>query len=139
MRGVWARGSWKSSISRERRRRFESHRPKDLGLYECDSGRDSLGLLVVCVFIFTAYDWSFSNVRLPTSCCSPVVTDYRPEGAPIRTISATLSGVVIAVSLPLALAAPVPVQTFATAAGVVKITSVYHVTAMIQAGGDILY
>ena len=42
-------------------------------------------------------------------------------------------------SVPLALAAPVPVQIFATAAGVVKITSVYHARAMIQAGGDILY
>jgi L-ascorbate metabolism protein UlaG (beta-lactamase superfamily) len=46
---------------------------------------------------------------------------------------------VIAVSVPLALAAPVPVQTFATAAGVVKITPIYHAAAMIQAGGDIIY
>jgi L-ascorbate metabolism protein UlaG (beta-lactamase superfamily) len=57
----------------------------------------------------------------------------------LRTISATLSGVVIAVSVPLALAVPVPVQTFATAAGVVKITPIYHAAAMIQAGGDIIY
>jgi L-ascorbate metabolism protein UlaG (beta-lactamase superfamily) len=57
----------------------------------------------------------------------------------LRTISATLSGVVIAVSVPLSLAAPVPVQTFATAAGVVKITPIYHAAAMIQVGGDIIY
>ena len=57
----------------------------------------------------------------------------------MRTISATLSGVVIAVSVPLSLAAPVPVQTFATAAGVVKITPIYHAAAMIQAGGDRIY
>ena len=57
----------------------------------------------------------------------------------MRTISATLSGVVIAVSVPLVLAVPVPVQTFATAAGVVKITPIYHAAAMIQADGDIIY
>jgi L-ascorbate metabolism protein UlaG (beta-lactamase superfamily) len=57
----------------------------------------------------------------------------------LRTVNATLLGVVIAVGLPLALAAQVPVQTFATAAGEVKITPIYHATAMIQAGGDIIY
>ena len=57
----------------------------------------------------------------------------------MRTISATLSGVVIAVSVPLSLTAQVPVQTFATAAGVVKITPIYHATAMIQVGGDTIY
>jgi L-ascorbate metabolism protein UlaG (beta-lactamase superfamily) len=46
---------------------------------------------------------------------------------------------VIAVSVPLAPAAEVPVQTFVTAAGEVKITPIYHATAMIQAGGDIIY
>jgi len=43
------------------------------------------------------------------------------------------------VSVPLALAAQVPAQTFATAAGEVKITPIYHATAMIQAGGDVIY
>ena len=38
-----------------------------------------------------------------------------------------------------ALAAPVPVQTFATGAGNVQITPIYHATAMIQAGGDRIY
>jgi hypothetical protein len=60
------------------------------------------------------------------------------EEEPLRTVSA-ISGVVIAVSVPLALAAPVPVQTFATAAGVVKVTPIYHAAGMLQAGGDILY
>jgi L-ascorbate metabolism protein UlaG (beta-lactamase superfamily) len=46
---------------------------------------------------------------------------------------------VIAVSVPLALAAQVPVQTFATAAGAVKITPIAHAAAMIQAGGDNIY
>jgi hypothetical protein len=36
-----------------------------------------------------------------------------------------LSAVVIAVSVPLALAAQMPVQTFPTAVGVVKITPIY--------------
>jgi L-ascorbate metabolism protein UlaG (beta-lactamase superfamily) len=46
---------------------------------------------------------------------------------------------VIAASVPLTLAAQVPAQTFATAAGVVKITPIFHATAMIQAGGDTIY
>jgi len=46
---------------------------------------------------------------------------------------------VIAASVPLALAAQVPVQIVSTADGVVKITPIYHATAMIQAGGDIIY
>jgi L-ascorbate metabolism protein UlaG (beta-lactamase superfamily) len=41
--------------------------------------------------------------------------------------------------LALAQAVPVPVQTFATAAGVVKITPIYHAAAMIQAGGGTIY
>ncbi len=57
----------------------------------------------------------------------------------MRTLSTTLSAVVIAVSTPLALLAQVPVQTFPTAAGVVKITPIYHATAMIQAAGDTIY
>jgi L-ascorbate metabolism protein UlaG (beta-lactamase superfamily) len=46
---------------------------------------------------------------------------------------------VIALSVPLALAAQVPVQTFPTAAGDVKITPIYHAAVMIQAGGDTIY
>lgn len=38
-----------------------------------------------------------------------------------------------------AAAAPVPVQTFPTAAGPVKITPIYHATAVIQAGEDTIY
>jgi L-ascorbate metabolism protein UlaG (beta-lactamase superfamily) len=38
-----------------------------------------------------------------------------------------------------AAAAPAPIQTFPTAAGPVKITPIYHATAMIQAGGDTIY
>ena len=57
----------------------------------------------------------------------------------MRTVSAKLFGAMIAVSMPLALAAQVPVQTFATAAGAVKITPIAHATAMIQAGGDTIY
>jgi L-ascorbate metabolism protein UlaG (beta-lactamase superfamily) len=38
-----------------------------------------------------------------------------------------------------ALAAPVPVQTFATSAGPVKITPIYHAAVMIQAGNDRIY
>ena len=38
-----------------------------------------------------------------------------------------------------ALSAPGPVQTFATSAGPVKITPIYHAAAMIEAGGDRIY
>jgi L-ascorbate metabolism protein UlaG (beta-lactamase superfamily) len=37
------------------------------------------------------------------------------------------------------LAAPVPTQTFKTAAGAVEITPIYHATAMIKAGNDTIY
>jgi len=37
------------------------------------------------------------------------------------------------------LAAPGPVQTFASSAGPVKITPIYHAAAMIEAGGDRIY
>ena len=60
------------------------------------------------------------------------------EEGPLRTLSATVFGAVIAISVPLALAAQVPVQTFATAAGEVKITPIAHATAMIQVGGDVI-
>jgi L-ascorbate metabolism protein UlaG (beta-lactamase superfamily) len=36
-------------------------------------------------------------------------------------------------------ASPVPVQTFETHAGPVRITPIYHATAMIEAGGDRIY
>ncbi len=38
-----------------------------------------------------------------------------------------------------AMASPVPVQTFPTAGGPVKITPIYHATAIIQAGGETIY
>lgn len=38
-----------------------------------------------------------------------------------------------------AVAAPVPVQSFDTKAGPVKITPIYHAAAMIEAGGDRIY
>jgi L-ascorbate metabolism protein UlaG (beta-lactamase superfamily) len=41
--------------------------------------------------------------------------------------------------MPLMLAAQVPVQTFDTAAGVVKITPIFHAAVMVQAGGDTIY
>ena len=37
------------------------------------------------------------------------------------------------------LAAPVPIQTFKTAAGDVAITPIFHASVMIQAGGDTIY
>jgi len=37
------------------------------------------------------------------------------------------------------MAAPVPVQVFATSAGPVEITPIYHASAMIRAGGDTIY
>ena len=57
----------------------------------------------------------------------------------MKTLSATLFGAVIAVSVPLTLAAQVPVQTFNTAAGAVKITPLFHAAVMIEAGGDTIY
>ena len=53
------------------------------------------------------------------------------------------SALVLAVSMPLALhsvlAAAVPTQTFATAAGPVEITPIFHAAAMISAGQDRIY
>jgi L-ascorbate metabolism protein UlaG (beta-lactamase superfamily) len=40
---------------------------------------------------------------------------------------------------PALLGAPVPVQTFKTAAGAVEITPIFHASMMIQAGGDTIY
>jgi L-ascorbate metabolism protein UlaG (beta-lactamase superfamily) len=57
----------------------------------------------------------------------------------MRTLSAKLFGAMIAVSMPLSLAAQVPVQTFATTAGAVKITPIFHASAMIQVGADTIY
>lgn len=51
-----------------------------------------------------------------------------------------VSAILIGFLLPAAgAAAPVPVQTFATSAGPVRITPIFHAAAMIQAGGDRIY
>jgi L-ascorbate metabolism protein UlaG (beta-lactamase superfamily) len=49
-----------------------------------------------------------------------------------------LAAVLASAALP-ALAAPGPVQTFASFAGPVKITPIYHAAAMIEAGNDRIY
>src|SRR6185437_272348 len=50
------------------------------------------------------------------------------------TLGFSLAGLALA-----AVAAPVPVQTFPTAAGPVKITPIYHATAVIKASRDTIY
>ncbi|MFP5204855.1 MAG: MBL fold metallo-hydrolase [Acidobacteriota bacterium] len=52
----------------------------------------------------------------------------------------TVFAILIGFPMPAAgAAAPVPVQTFATRAGLVRITPIYHATVMIQGGGDRIY
>lgn len=57
----------------------------------------------------------------------------------MRTLRENLCGIAIALSMPLALAAQVPVQSFPTHAGAVNITPIFHAAAMLQAGGDTIY
>jgi L-ascorbate metabolism protein UlaG (beta-lactamase superfamily) len=56
-------------------------------------------------------------------------------GLSIKAI-ALLAGISAAAAL---WAAPVPVQTFKTAAGAVEITPIFHASVMIEAGGDTIY
>lgn len=56
-----------------------------------------------------------------------------------RLAAAAIPLVALAVAVPALQAAPVPAQVFTTAAGPVEITPIFHATAMIKAGNDILY
>lgn len=56
----------------------------------------------------------------------------------MKRIVPFLSGIALVAVLPLFAAAPA-VQTFSTSAGPVRITPIYHATAMIQAGNDRIY
>jgi L-ascorbate metabolism protein UlaG (beta-lactamase superfamily) len=56
-------------------------------------------------------------------------------GLSIKTVT-LLAGISAAPAL---WTAPVPVQTFKTAAGAVEITPIFHASVMIQAGGDTIY
>lgn len=51
----------------------------------------------------------------------------------------TASAILLSSVVQAAIAAPVPVQIFATQAGPVRITPIYHAAAMIEAGGDRIY
>ena len=55
----------------------------------------------------------------------------------MRAFLASISALAFAAAVPLLAAAPV--QTFATSAGPVRITPIYHAAAMIEAGSDRIY
>jgi Predicted Zn-dependent hydrolases of the beta-lactamase fold len=56
-------------------------------------------------------------------------------GLSIKT-AATIAGIAASTAL---MAAPVPVQTFKTAAGTVEITPIFHASVMIKAGNETIY